>query len=130
MASYALRRLLLLVPLLWGLATATFVVLRVVPGDPVLLLAGDTASKQDLQVLRAHFGLDRPLFQQYLNFLGGIVSGHLGTSLRTRAPVAAELAQRLPHTLELALVATVWGCLLGLAIGALAAWRANGALDR
>ena len=84
---YALRRLLLLFPTLWGVATAVFLVLRVIPGDPVLQLAGDLAQRQDLTIIRHQLGLDRPLQAQYGDYLLRLARGDLGVSFQTRSPV-------------------------------------------
>jgi ABC-type dipeptide/oligopeptide/nickel transport system permease component len=121
--------MLLLVPTLLGVVTLVFVVLRVIPGDPAIQLAGDTAQRQDVEAVRRELGLDRPMGVQYLDYLRRVATGDLGVSFRTRSPVSAEIAARLGATLELAGAATVLTAVVGILAGAAAAHRRRGTLD-
>lgn len=123
---YFLRRLLLLVPTLFGVVTVVFLVLRVIPGDPVIQLAGDTAQKQDLVLIRQQLGLDQSLGVQYLDYLKRVATGDLGISFRTRTAVLEEISPRLGATLELAVGATALTALLGIPAGVFAAYRRRG----
>jgi peptide/nickel transport system permease protein len=124
MRSYVLKRLLLLVPTLLGVATIVFVLLRVVPGDVVLLrLAGEggKVAEDVLKAERARLGLDRPLWRQYLDWVGGLGRGELGLSMWTGRPVAQEIRIRLPLSLELTILATLLAVVVAVPLGALAA---------
>src|SRR5213083_1234335 len=105
MTRFILRRLLLTVPVLFGVATLVFSLIHLVPGDPVQAMLGESASPADMAELRARLGLDRPLIVQYGHFLKGLATGDLGTSLRTNQKVADAIAERMPATFELAVVA-------------------------
>jgi ABC-type dipeptide/oligopeptide/nickel transport system permease component len=129
MARFLLRRVLLAVPVLFGVATLVFSLIHLVPGDPVQAMLGETASPQDVAVLRGRLGLDRPLLTQYGAFLTGLAAGNLGRSLRTNQPVTAAIAERLPATLELAAAAMAVAVLFAIPLGILAAARAGTAID-
>ena len=105
MKRFLVRRLLLTIPVLLGVATLVFSLIHLVPGDPVQAMLGESASPEDIAELRGRLGLDRPLYVQYVSFLKGIGTGNLGTSLRTNQPVTAAIAERLPATFELAFAA-------------------------
>jgi ABC-type dipeptide/oligopeptide/nickel transport system permease component len=124
-----LRRLFLTIPVLLGVATLVFSLVHLVPGDPVQAMLGESASPQDVALLRGKLGLDRPLYVQYVSFLGGAVRGDLGTSLRTNQPVATVIAERMPATFELALAAIVVATLISIPLGILAAVRAGTHID-
>jgi peptide/nickel transport system permease protein len=102
-------------------ATVTFFLLHLVPGDPVDIMLGDMASYEEKQVLRQELGLDRPLAAQYSSFLGNLVRGDLGTSLRLKRPVTDQILSRLPATAELAAGALAIALLLGIPLGVIAA---------
>ena len=106
MLRYLVRRLLLVIPVLLGVATLVFSLIHVIPGDPAQTILGDTGSQEEVEVLRQQLGLDRPIIEQYLTFLGGFVQGDLGTSLRTNQSVTVMIAERIPATLELCLLYT------------------------
>ena len=129
MAGFLLRRVLLAVPVLLGVATLVFSLIHLVPGDPVQAMLGETASPQDVAALRGRLGLDRPLLTQYGAFLTGLAAGNLGRSLRTNQPVTAAIAERLPATLELAAAAMTVAVLFAIPLGILAAARAGTAID-
>lgn len=129
LARYILRRLALLIPVLIGVSLLTFVLVRVLPGDPVLLIVPETATEADIAAARERFGLDRPLAVQYVEYLAGLVAGDFGTSITTNAPVGVQLAQRLPVTLELVAGAMVLAMAAALAGGLYAALHAGGVAD-
>ena len=129
MVPFLLRRLLLTIPVLLGVATLVFSLIHLVPGDPVQAMLGDSASLQDIAELRGRLGLDRPLYVQYGSFLAGVAKGDLGVSLRTNQPVAAAIAERLPATLELALAAMIVAVTIAIPLGILAAVRAGTHVD-
>ena len=115
--GYLGRRLLHLGFVLLGVSLVVFLMLRMIPGDPARLLLGEFASAEDLARLRAQMGLERPLPVQYGLYLGRLLQGDLGQSLRNGAPVAAEIAQRLAATVELAVAAMLIATFLGIAAG-------------
>ena len=124
MLSYITRRLILTLPVLFGVATLVFSLIHLVPGDPAQAMLGDGASPEDIAQLRTRLGLDRPLVEQYARYLKGLVQGDLGTSLRTQQPVTTQIAERLPATAELASAAMLVAVALALPLGLIAAvWR-------
>jgi peptide/nickel transport system permease protein len=124
MLSYITRRLVLTLPVLFGVATLVFSLIHMVPGDPAQAMLGDGASPEDIVQLRTRLGLDRPLVEQYGRYLKGLVRGDLGTSLRTQQPVTTQIAERLPATAELASAAMLVAVALALPLGLIAAvWR-------
>jgi peptide/nickel transport system permease protein len=124
MLRYLVRRLLLTVPVLLGVATLVFALIHFIPGDPAQAMLGEGASQQDIEQLRARLGLDRPLVVQYGAFLAGMAHGDLGVSLRNDQPVAAQILQRMPATAELAVAAMAVAVLFALPLGIVAAvWR-------
>jgi len=120
-ARFLLRRLLLTIPVLIGVATLVFSLIHLVPGDPVQAMLGESASPQDVAQLRTKLGLDRPLLQQYASFARGVVRGDLGTSLRTNQPVTGIILERMPATMELAASAMVVAILFSIPLGIIAA---------
>ena len=103
MVAFLIRRVLLTIPVLVGVATLVFSLIHLIPGDPVQTMLGDTASPQDVADLRERLGLNRPLPAQYLSFMKGVATGDLGRSLRTNQTVAAAIGERMPATFELAM---------------------------
>ncbi len=124
MLRFLARRLVLTVPVLLGVATLVFSLIHFIPGDPALAMLGETASPEDVAELRTRLGLDRPLVEQYGSFLGGVLQGDLGTSLRTSQPVSQAILERLPATIELAAAAMIVAILISIPLGiAAAVWR-------
>ena len=122
--AFLARRLLLTVPVLLGVATLVFSLIHVIPGDPAQAMLGETASSSDVADLRQRLGLDRPLPVQYAAFLGGLLRGDLGRSLRTGEPVSTQIAERIPATFELAIAAMIVAVGVALPLGiAAAVWR-------
>lgn len=129
MVSYIVRRLLIAIPTLIGVATVTFLLLHLIPGDPARVIAGPQATQADVNHLREQLGLNLPLWQQYLNFLWGLLQGNLGTSFVTGGPVMQQIASRFPFTLELAVISMIIALVVGVVLGLLAALRRNSVLD-
>jgi peptide/nickel transport system permease protein len=122
-------RALAVVPTVVVTATIAFVLLRVIPGDPAALMLGLEAPPEELRQLRHQLGEDRPIWEQYAAWVGGLATGRLGESIRFRAPVAALIAERLPVTLSLAAAAMAVTVAVALPLGLLAAVRARSPLD-
>jgi peptide/nickel transport system permease protein len=121
---YLVRRILLTIPVLLGVATLVFSLIHLVPGDPAQAMLGDGASPQDIAELRVSLGLDRPLLDQYVTFLRHAVTGDLGKSFRTGQPVTTMIIERLPATAELAIAAMIVAILIAIPLGVIAAvWR-------
>jgi len=127
--SYVGRRLLAAIPTLWGVATAVFIMARLLPGDPARVIAGVLATQDQVDRLRWQLGLDQPLPVQYLDFLGRLVRLDLGTSAHYGDSVTGEIASRLPYTAELAFAALAIAVVVGVLGGAAAALRRNTAID-
>jgi ABC-type dipeptide/oligopeptide/nickel transport system permease component len=122
--AFLTRRLLLTIPVLFGVATLVFSLIHVIPGDPAQAMLGEAASPVDIADLRERLGLDRPLLVQYGGFLSGLIRGDLGTSLRTGEPVSAQIVERIPATFELALAAMLVAVGVAIPLGiAAAVWR-------
>ncbi|MBA2449962.1 MAG: ABC transporter permease [Chloroflexi bacterium] len=131
MTRYLLQRVLSVPPTLLGVSVLTFLFLRLIPGDAIAVRLGTSTalSAEQLTQLRAYFGIDQPLHVQYLTWLGSLLRGDAGYSIRTGQPVVAEIAGRLPATLELALAAGLVALALGIPLGLVSALRPNSALD-
>ena len=129
MARYILRRLLLMVIVLLGMSVITFALTHIVPGNPARLLAGQHATQEQVGAVAKLYGLDRPVVEQYWVYIGGLFRGDLGMSLTTRRPVADDLRQYLPATIELTTAAMLLVIGLGLPTGLLAAIRRGRPLD-
>lgn len=129
MASYILRRLILLAPTLVGVSVIVFFLLRVIPGDVAVATLGEDATPQALAEFRAKLGLDRLIYVQYAAWVADVLRGELGTSLWTHRPVAQEVLRVLPVTLELTLMTILISVALGAPAGVLSAIRPNRALD-
>ncbi|MBW7883915.1 MAG: ABC transporter permease [Caldilineaceae bacterium] len=127
--KYVLRRLLSIGLVLLGVATITFVVTRLL-GNPVYLLVGQQADQEIIDNMIHQMGLDRPLPEQYLRYLGAVAHGDLGISRVTQRPVLVEIGFRLPATLELVLAAMGLVIFVGIPVGILSAVRQNGVVDR
>ena len=121
MLAYFLRRLLLTVPVLLGIATIVFLLVHLVPGDPAVAILGEGATGQDIAALRKQLGLDEPLLVQYGTFLRGAVRGDLGRSFRMNVPVTTEIFTRIPRTLQLAVASMFVASLIAIPLGVVAA---------
>jgi ABC-type dipeptide/oligopeptide/nickel transport system permease component len=127
---YVLRRLVLTIPVLLGVATLVFLLIHLVPGDPAQAMLGDTAPPADLDELRAKLGLDQPLAVQYERYLTGLARGDLGTSFRYNTPVGHEIAQRLARTAQLAIAAMAVAIVIAIPLGVIGALFRGRAPDR
>jgi peptide/nickel transport system permease protein len=126
---FLVRRIVLTIPVLLGVATLVFSLIHLIPGDPVQSMLGDGASPESVNELRSRLGLDRPLYVQYMSFLNGVAHGNLGTSLRTSEPVTAAIANRLPATFELAAAAMLVAVVIAIPLGVIAAAGAGTFVD-
>jgi peptide/nickel transport system permease protein len=129
---YALGRIVGTAPVLFGVTLLVFLMAWVTPGDPLVAVLGEASqgiSRQALEELRTEMGLDRPLPVQYASYLAAVARGDLGTSIRSRRPVLAEVLDRLPATVELALAALAVAVLVGVTLGVLAAVRKGTLVD-
>ena len=129
MLGFVLRRLLAAIPTLLAVLTLVFVIVRVVPGDPALVILGDQATPQATAAVRERLGLDRPLLVQYFDFLGSALQGDFGNSLVTNRPILSEVRAVLPHTVDLTLASMVIGVVIGVPVGIWAALNRNGFVD-
>jgi peptide/nickel transport system permease protein len=127
--SYIAKRIFHLTLILLGVSVLVFLMLRMIPGDPARLLLGEYATEDDLARLRGQMGLDRSYPVQYGIYLGGLLQGDLGNSLRNGAPVAEEIAPRLMATLELAVAAMLIASLVGIAAGVISSVKQFSAWD-
>lgn len=130
MLGFVLRRLAAAIPVLAVVAVVVFLILRLTPGDPAAVIAGNMASSDDIARIRAQLGLDRPLAQQFLVWAGNVLRGDLGESFFFKAPVSELVAQRLEPTLALATCTILLAVAVAVPLGTLAAWRMGGWLDR
>jgi peptide/nickel transport system permease protein len=129
MLRYAFRRLLALVPVLIGVSVIVFLFLHLIPGDSATAILGEHATADAIVQLRAAYGLDQPWPTQYVLFMGHVLQGDLGRSIRSNNPVTTELVQRLPATAELTVVAMLFALVVGLPAGIISAWRRGSAFD-
>jgi peptide/nickel transport system permease protein len=129
MFAYILKRLLLLVPILFGVTLVVFLAIHAVPGDAAHLMLGEKATTASLTALRKELGLDQPLYVQYLTFLGHLLHGDLGRSVQSGNSVTWELWDRFPATVELSLAALFVAVVVGVPLGILAAVKRNSWVD-
>ncbi len=128
--TYLLRRLALAVPTILGASLLVFLMVRMLPGDPVDQVFGENAvAASDKDALRRELGLDQPVYEQYVRWLGKLAQGDLGRSMHSDAPIRDELTRRLPPTIELGVIAITTGLLAGVSIGMISAIRRNSFLD-
>ena len=131
MGRYLATRLIGAIPTLLGVSVLTFLFIRLIPGDAIAARLGTSTAltPEQLASLRAYFGLDQPLYQQYWTWLTSLLHGDFGYSIRTGRPVLVEITERLPATLELAAAATLIAVLIGLPLGLLSAMRSHSRVD-
>jgi peptide/nickel transport system permease protein len=123
MLQYVVKRLLSTIPVLFGISLLLFFMLRMLPGDPAQVLAGQMATPEEIENIRHQLGLDRPIHVQYAFFLSRLALFDLGRSARTQNPVTEEIWARLPNTILLAVVAIALACLFGIPAGIVSAVR-------
>ena len=129
MLIFAIRRLLLTIPVLLGVLFVVMLTMDLIPGDPVALMLGDAATKDTIARFREHLGLDRPLAVRYVRYLGQVVTGDLGRSIQQNRPVVDELAEAWPATLQLTAAALVLAAVTGVATGIVSAVWPNSLFD-
>ena len=130
MFSFVARRVLSTVPVLLIVAVLVFLLLRLTPGDPAAILAGDAANTEQIARIRTSLGLDRPILAQFGIWIGHLLQGNLGESFYYKTGVATLIGQRLEPTLSLAAITITIAVLVAVPLGVLAAWRFGGWLDR
>jgi peptide/nickel transport system permease protein len=130
MIGFILRRLAQLLPVLLIASLGIWAMIYAVPGDPVAVIVGENATKEQMQAVRERLGLDRPVHAQYLSWLGSALQGDLGQSIQNREPVRDLIWQRVPATIQLGLAATLVGLILGIPVAVISALRPNSWVDR
>jgi peptide/nickel transport system permease protein len=130
LAAFIGRRILQLIPVLFGVSVVVFVMVRAIPGDPAQALLGQTATPDQIAEVRNRLGLDEPVFTQYLLFIKGALTGDFGTSLAFGQPVTSVLLERFPATLELTLAALLFAVIVGVPVGVIAAVKQYSLVDK
>lgn len=130
MLKYTLKRILMAIPVILGIVTIVFVLMRVFSSNPAYLLLGQRASAERVAELTSYLGLDQPIWKQYVIYLGQMLQGDFGDSLFSGLPVMQEIGERLPATIELALFSVLIASVLGVSLGVICAVKQNSALDR
>jgi peptide/nickel transport system permease protein len=130
MLQFLLRRLAALLPVLLVVSLVVFLILRLAPGDPAAVIAGNSATNEEIDKIRNQLGLDRSIPVQYGIWVGRVLQGDLGYSFYLNKPVAALIAQRIEPTLALAMGTALLAVLIAVPLGTLAAWRMGGVLDK
>src|SRR5205809_897301 len=130
MIAYILRRLLATIPVMVVVAVFVFILLRLAPGDPAAIIAGEDATAAQIAAVSAKLGLDRPILEQFVVWIGGMLQGDFGTSIFSNLPVGRLIAQRVEPTLSLTLATLVVAVCLAIPFGVLAAWKAHRLVDR
>jgi peptide/nickel transport system permease protein len=130
MKNYVIRRVLQLIPVLLGISILIFVVMKMIPGDVISGILGIEATPELRAQLEAKYGLDRPYVVQYLDWIGGVLRGDFGESIRTSAPILPEILNRLKVTAELTFMAAVISWIIAIPLGIVAAVKRNSWVDR
>jgi len=130
MLEYIARRLVATIPVMAVVAISVFMLLRLTTGDPAAIIAGDNATSQDVAAIRTKLGLDRPIAQQFVIWIGNVVRGDFGESFFFKKPVAELIAGRLQPTLSLAICTLILAVSMAVPLGVVAAWRRGGWIDR
>ncbi|MBI3998964.1 MAG: ABC transporter permease [Armatimonadetes bacterium] len=129
MWAYIAKRLLLAIPVIFGVAFVVFAMVRIVPGDPAQIIAGETATKEFVEAIRKDLGLDRPLLEQFASYMGSLLRGDFGRSIRSKAPVSEELWARIPNTVSLTLAGLLVAVTVGVTAGVTSAIRPYSLVD-
>lgn len=129
MLTYTVKRLFSLIPVLLGLSLVVFFMIRAIPGDPAQLILGQLATKEAVEALTKQLGLDQPWFVQYFHYLGNLLTGDLGESIRTKAPISEEMVPYLMATIELSFCAMLIAVVIGVNAGIISAWFQNSWFD-
>lgn len=130
MLAYIARRLVATLPVMGTVAIVVFAILRLTPGDPAAIIAGDSATSEQLEQIRAHMGLDKPIYMQFLLWLVQLLHGDLGVSLISGVPVSGMIADRIGPTLALGTAIIIFSVIVAIPLGVMAAWRQGTLLDR
>ncbi|MEJ8547550.1 ABC transporter permease [Brevibacillus borstelensis] len=130
MGSYLVKRIISLIPILFGISILVFTILHLVPGDPASIMLGTEATPEAVAVLRAEMGLDKPLVSQYLHWVGGLLQGDFGVSVHTGQEILPEILKRFMITLQLTLMAVLIGWTLAIPFGILSAIRSHSKTDK
>ena len=117
MLRYTIKRVLGMIPTLIIVVTFVFFFVRLIPGDPARLVAGEQATLQDVEAVRERLGLNQPIYIQYIKYILGLLQGDLGTSLRTSRPVLTEVASRYWNTMALTIASLIWSTIVGVILG-------------
>ena len=127
---YVTKRILATLPVMGVVAVIVFLLLRLSPGDPAAIIAGDDATSEDIAKIREHLGLDRPLLTQFVRWLGQLATGDFGNSIYLERPVLGLIMERVEPTLALSVTTIIFAVVLAVPIGVLAAWRAGTWIDQ
>lgn len=130
MIAFVIKRMAAALPVMAVVAAVVFAILRLTPGDPAAILAGDSATPEQLDAIRQNLGLDQPLHQQFFHWIAQLLSGDLGTSLLSGTPVVEMIGQRMGPSIALCLSTIVVAIVVAVPLGVLAAWRQGKLLDR
>ena len=130
MWAYIIRRILATIPVMLVVAVVVFLLLRLSPGDPAVIIAGDHATSHDIEQIRIQLGLDKPLMFQFLQWLWNLLRGDLGASVFNNRPVLDLIAQRLEPTISLAILTMLFAIVLAIPLGVIAAWKVGTWIDR
>lgn len=123
MLGYLIRRILAAIPVMGVVALFVFLLLRLTPGDPAAIIAGDNASPEQLDRIRTQLGLNEPLYTQFFSWVGRLLHGDLGTSLISNVPVLQMISQRVEPSLSVALSVMLVSILVAVPLGVIAAWN-------
>ncbi|HEX9787451.1 MAG TPA: ABC transporter permease [Candidatus Binatia bacterium] len=129
MLAYCIRRSLWALPTMFAVLVFIFLVMRVLPGDPAYAILGDEAPPEALEQFRRNWGLDRPLPQQFGNYMSGLLTGDLGLSMANRQPILPQLLRAMPYTLDLTIAGSAIGLLFGIPLGVFTARHRNSSVD-
>ena len=129
MLQFITRRLLMLIPVLIGIVLVTFVIVRLIPGDPCYVMLGEKATAEKCDEFKARYGLDDSIPEQFIRYMGNLLQGDFGTTIRDRRPVIDVVAERLPLTMELTFMAILFASVVGVTFGVIAALNRNSFLD-
>jgi len=129
MKWYIIKRLLQIIPVVLGVTLIAFTLIHIAPGDPVQTMLGQHATQQEIDEIRAKFGLDQPLYVQYFIWLGDLLKGDMGRSIISHEQVTVEIASRFPNTIELAIAAMIFAILIGIIAGIISATKQYSVAD-
>ncbi|MDQ0216823.1 peptide/nickel transport system permease protein [Oikeobacillus pervagus] len=129
MVSYTIRRLTMLIPVLIGMSIIVFSLIHAIPGNPAQLILGQQATKEAVEALTKELGLDQPLYIQFWEYFKSLLTGDLGTSIKTQSPISAEIGPYLAATIELSFCAMIIAIFIGVNAGIISAWFQNSWFD-